>query len=236
MIELIIFILVVIILFFLIKNIRVIHIDTLPYKDKLELKKKYSIKSDSDYVQSSNNISNKSKILSTDYLISLVKSNNINYNYQFNLANLPVTTRYPSTLVDKKCIEFIKSDIDGWNQLFSQNSNTKYRVLSVVEIYPFLMMETENEFIIIVVAKILYFQKMLYFRLKYYGKIELSDDFTNHDLYHMQLISIFPISKLEYERINKISEKNFYPFITMEEQMSYVNKIKKMHENEINEY
>jgi hypothetical protein len=220
--------------------------DTLPSKDRMEIDKKIHIKSllGHNYHKCSNNMSKTNKLFSHKYkngninvndIIEKIKTKCANSNYQFNLPNLPVTTRYPSSWIDKRYLEFIRLDINKWNEMLFGSSRRNY--LRLKELHPIMIMETEYDFIIVVIAKIWYSKLMIYLELRYYGKIEESDDFTNDDDYYIQLIDIETLSKSDYKKyIRNINDKTYYPFMTMKEQMAYVDRINRIHRNEANEY
>ena len=209
----------------------------------------YSINSDSARNTSSKNntmLIEKNKQLSVpkesaNKLLDMIRSEFLDTQYFFNMASQPSTTRCPNKNTikkDKKYIKHIENNIKEWNNFLSascndnQSSNTK--PIDVIEIKPISIEETNDEFIVIANAKLFYLYKTLHLQLTYYGKIERTDDFLNGgtDTYILQLTNIKPISKNDFSQ-SIIAANNYTgPFITMDEQMAYVNKIKEMHENE----
>jgi hypothetical protein len=99
-------------------------------------------------------------------------------------------------------------------------------------------METLNEFVIKLYASLIYRKKSIHFLLTYYGQIDRSDDFLNgsSDVYTLQLIDIKPVPKNDFDiqpvAINQVDDG---PFMTMKEQLTYVDRINQIHldENDI---
>jgi hypothetical protein len=170
---------------------------------------------------------------------SLLQKINLEYvdcQYKFNISNQPVTTRYPNKNtehIDKKYTKHIKNNIEEWNEIFKKNWNKK--LLHIRSVILLFIMETPNEFLIKANVKLLYLNKTLHLQLTYYGQVEKSDDFFNvgSDIYILQLVEILPLSKKEFNiSIKSLNEDNFDSFMSMQEQMQYVDKINKMHLNE----
>lgn len=161
-------------------------------------------------------------------LIHLIKKNYLNPKYYFNLPNKPSNTRYPlfqQLPQDIKYLKYIKEDINQWNKILEQQN------IFVYNIKPIVIVETENEFLIKINVKLSYCDKFLYLQLSYYGVMDKTDDFfdNNGNTISLQMIGIDEITKQEYHRKPLVPEATF---MTMEEQMAYVDKINKMHENE----
>jgi len=159
--------------------------------------------------------------------------------YRFNLANQPVTTRHPNknqTPKDKKYMKAISRNIKGWNELFYKYYQMSGRPLTVKCIKLLFVMETENEFIVKVNASLLYLGKSIHFQITYYGQIDRSDDFLNGntDVYVLQPVEIRPIPKSEFavEPLPMNENESDGPFMTMNEQLQYVDRINKMHQDE----
>lgn len=169
-------------------------------------------------------------------ILDIITDEYLNDQYQFNLPNKPVTNRYPNKNTinsDKKYINHIKENINGWNETLQNEFIDPLRVAGIKLIF---IMETEEEFIIKANVKLLYNAKTLHLSLDYYGIIDKSDDYLNggSDTYIIQLINLKPIQKEEYQ--NSVKENNRDgPFMSMNEQMAYVERVNKMHENEFDE-
>lgn len=180
-------------------------------------------------------------------VLNMIKFEFLDKQYFFNMSNRPVATRNSNINTkkeDKKYIKHIKNNINEWNQVLPLNSDH----IKTMVIKPIFIKETDNEFVITVNAKLLYLNKTLHLQLTYYGKIEKTDDFLNGgtDTYILQLVNIKPITKFDFSQlITTINcsttsdyefiaqgDNNTDPFISMAEQMAYVNKINKIHENE----
>jgi hypothetical protein len=160
-------------------------------------------------------------------------------NYKFNISNQPGTTRYPSrnsSDLDAKYIKYIKKNVEGWNELFYKYYQTNQKMLFVRDVKPVFIMETTNEFVIKVNVSLLYRQRTIHFQLTYYGQIERTDDFLNGgtDVYTLQLTEVMPIPKSDFEiQVRSMNENDTGPFMTMEEQMQYVDRINQRHRDEI---
>lgn len=175
-------------------------------------------------------------------LISIIKAEYVDTQYRFNIANLPETSRYPNRNtkhLDNKYIRHIKNNILEWNDILKKNYSNIKNPITVDEIKPIFITETADEFVIDLYSKLKYLDKTLHLRLKYYGEIERSDDFINHgsDIYILQLTSIRPVTSNEYNHtIQSVNQKYndiSGPFMSMDEQMNYVRKINKMHQDEL---
>lgn len=174
-------------------------------------------------------------------LVELVKNEFMDPKYRFNIASLPVTTRYSNThtyKLDKKYLKHVRNNIKSWNEIFDSYCKGDHNLITIREIKPIFVMETDHEFVIKVCAKILYQEKTMHLELTYYGEMDKKDDFIDWgcDTYIIQLLAIRPVIKSEYnhtiEAINAQPESNG-PFMSMKDQMTYVDRINKMHQEEI---
>lgn len=163
--------------------------------------------------------------------------------YKFNSSNLPVTNRYPNkntVILDKKYTSAIKMDIMSWNDLFSMYYDLDKKLISVKDIKLIFIMETEYEFIIQAIVKLSYRNKAMYFQVKYYGIINKTDDILNglpDTDYELKLIELKPVAGSEFSsQPNPMNQDASGPFMSMDSQMDYVNKINKMHREETNMY
>lgn len=244
--KLIIFIIIIGIIYLLATRIKVVHIDSLPTPQQKELNERTRLRNmllttyvrcpeKEERIQNMNNKINKIKP-NVSHLIKLVRSKLVDQNYNFNFANLPVTSRYPSkdtSRSDGLYTMYIKKDIQSWsNKLFGKNKNS----IQVSEIKLVSITETIKEFIIDANIILVYGGEEKFLKLRYYGVIQQSDDpfFGGNDEYYLQLTSVKEITEEEYEA--RIEASGRGPFVTMSEQMEYVNKIKKMHDNEMDYY
>lgn len=175
-------------------------------------------------------------------LIELIKNEYMESKYRFNVANLPVTTRYSnaSTLkLDKKYIKHVRNNIKSWNEIFNSFCKGNKKIIIISGIRPIFIMETDHEFIIKVLVKIYYQNRSMHLELTYYGEIDTKDDFDNwgSDSYIIQLTSLRPIIKTEYEQNIRAMDAQEIdrsgPFLSMKDQMEYVDQINKMHHEEI---
>ena len=166
------------------------------------------------------------------YLLNKIKDTYLDSQYYFNDATLPVTSRSPNkntARIDKKYLHHIKQNINNWNESFDQYG----QAFVVKDIKPIFIQETENEFVIQSNVMIYYKYHMIYLDLTFYGQIERSDDFLNggSDIYIIQLVSAKLVSESKYHS----AVKKYQPFLSMEENMKYVDRINKMHADEANE-
>ena len=150
-----------------------------------------------------------------------IKKEYLNPTYNFNLASLPVTSRSANNdYHDRKYIRFVRSEVEKWNEMFT------YKRIIVNDIVPLYIAETEDEFLIKANVSISYDKKNIWLQLTYYGKIEQSDTFDKDNVYILQLTELKKASDNPWQGSVKS------PFMTMPEQMKYVNKVKQMHNNE----
>ena len=252
--KLIIFLIIIVIIYYLATKIKVVHIDNLPPNNRKELVTRKKIKDvlASSYVKDTsreermenfvNNLQfDKPKNLPKNLpdahkLVGIIRSEFVDSQYKFNIPNLPQSTRYCTKYtkkLDDKYLEQIKKNINDWNEIFNHED-----VILIKGMNPIFVIETGAEFVIKVNVSLLYADKTMHLETEYYGQIEKCDDFLNGgvDSYIIQLVSIKPIKKSEYD-INPtpadIEDIN-NPFMSMDEQLNYVNKIKKMHYDENN--
>jgi len=285
--KLIYFIVIILVIYFIASQIRVIHIDKLSPEKKTELNNRSKARSMliQNYIKEENvdNAGSISKsgfqfpdnrlvgltdkysseqFQSTNYkrnfqdltggyielpnasnLLFLIESEYIDDQYAFgdgqyvfNITNQPVTTRNPNRHTidqDAKYLKHIKKDIESWNELFYKYFQINDQMIFVRELKPQFIMETTNEFVIQLMASIIYRRKSLHFNMTYYGQIDRADDFLNGmtDVYTLQLINIKPIPKSDFDLVPKPFDRTEEegPFISMKDQMKYVDRINRMH-------
>jgi hypothetical protein len=254
--KLILFLVIIVVIYFLASKIKIIHADTLSHQEKKELDDRNKIRSllMSNHIRCANPTTNQNVVekfdqsntmtstseysintesnhkLDADEILEIIRNKFLDRQYFFNMATLPVTMRYANTNVRGKYIKHIKNNIGKWNKVLSSLGSEQ---IEPIEIKPIYIEETEDEFVILANVKLLFLNKTLHLQLTYYGKIEKPDDFLNGDIdiYVLQLVGIKPISKNEFGQ-NNYTGIPMEPFMSMDEQMAYVNKINKMHANE----
>ena len=256
--KLILFLIIIIIIYYVATKIKVVHIDSLPPNNKNELitRKKLKDVLTTSYIKDDNtsknlriesfvndlefdttsvqkpNAHNAYKAYNAYDVLNNIKEEFLDDQYKFNIPNLPQTTRYCTKYtahIDNKYVEQIKRNINDWNE-----------TISIQGIKPIFIIEAGKEFVMKINVSLLYANKTMHLELEYYGQIERSDDFLNggFDSYILQLVSIKPIKKSEYDinpdapiaADNNLDINN--PFISMREQLEYVDKINKMHLND----
>lgn len=283
--KLIYFIVIVIVIYVVASQIKVIHFEKLPTEQKQEVNNRSKVRSMlmNNYIKEPINgtnlrstISPSAKFLdnkliglsnkysseqfqSTDYtrnnqdltggsiilpnasnLLFLIKSEYVDDQYKFNIATQPVTTRNSNrtTMIqDKKYLRQIKKDMEGWNELFYKYFQTNQKLLAVRELKPIFVTETTNEFVIKLSASVIYLSRPTHFQLTYYGQIEKSNEFLNNfgpaDTYILQLVDIRPIPKNDFDIIPAaFNGSDNGPFMSMQEQMKYVDRVNRMHKND----
>lgn len=161
--------------------------------------------------------------------LNKIKSEYLDTQYNFNVSILPVTSRSPNkntSRIDAKYLRHIKQNINNWTEAFDRR-----QVFIVKDIKPIFIKETDNEFVVQTNTAFLYQKQLIYLDLTFYGQIERTDDFLNggSDIYIIQLINAKPLSKTDYS--TKINDYN--PFPSLDENMKYVDKVNKMHANEM---
>lgn len=175
--------------------------------------------------------------------IEMVQNIYINKGYKFNLINLPVTSRlfagtgtHPvnARVHDKKYVSKIKKDIFSWNKLF-YDDHRKFHIFPL-HVKLIFIKETDFEFMLKATIAVSFHDNKFYFNVIYYGTIDKNDDIINYasDRINLQLISISQInkSKFDCESAGASIPAAVNPFMTMKEQLAYVDKINNMHKNE----
>lgn len=275
------FILIVIVIYAIASQIKVVHVDSLPddhrqelndrktvrsmlvnnyikeSKPQMDSKPKSSIQLEDDRLNGLLDKYSSEQFQSTDYkrnhqdltgglpilpnasnLLYLIRSEYVDDQYKFNTPNLPVTTRNNGMRnpTDGKYLKFIKRDIDGWNELFYKYFQSNKKYLLVREIRILFVRETEDEFFITVNVSMLYRDRTIHFQLTYYGQKLRSDDFLNDpvDEFNLQLVDIKPIPRGDFEVTYEPSDLNglSQPYMSMADQMKYVDRIRRMHQTE----
>lgn len=237
--KLIIFLIIVVIIYFIATQIKVVHITTLPTKERTELENKNKLKEmlKPSYIKSFENKENtipqqenfqkqikNTKEQNSDSLLSIIRSNHLDPNYQFNIANSPINLMnlHKDNMHYDKYKKYITKEINSWKKIYKNN-------FQVFNIEPIYIAETLDEFLVKANANINFYGKSLFVQVVYYGMVERSDDpFNTCDKYKLQLVGIKKISRSEYSTITKIDN----PFMTMNEQMEYIAKINQMHAEE----
>lgn len=198
--------------------------DLNPSKYKVISENFASIDSIGSISLANSNSENLNKLPDVHNLINLIKKEFVEESYRFNIAGLPVTTKNASREnANKKYLKHVSNAINQWNNLFSLNQ------IKVKSIYPLIISETDSEFVLKANVKIIYNEKPVYLQVEFYGKIEKTDDILNKgkDCYILQLLSARLIPAKSYKSKVQSSE-----FMTMEDQLAYVEKVNEMHENE----
>lgn len=233
--KLLLFFIIIFIIYILAILIKVTHVNQLPQNEKTEIETRSKIRSmlmhnhikcQQPNVEHFTDVSKKKKRESPHELLEIIKDEYLDQNYKFNIIGLPVTTRnFNNSPIDKKYIYHIRNNINEWNHLSD-------KIIELLNIKLVFIQETENEFLIKVNVKILYAKKTMHLSLCYHGRIERTDDPINlgNDVYIFQLVDIKPLSRNDFDTKHLISNQ----FITMEDQLKYVDRINQMHNNEMN--
>jgi len=230
-----------IIIYLIASQIQVFHVSSLPDEQRTELKKRSKTRSRLLKNHISVDSKEEFKMLPTKNnpfsnlpypldLINLIQEEYGNDQYKFNNVNLPVSFKYNSD--DPTYIRHILRDIQSWNRLFPKYYDTEKKLLTVNVVHLTSVQETEAEFVINATASLTYLSRTMHVKLLYYGEIIRTDNILSKDTntYILQLISIKPIRKDDFNK--KVNESD--PFLTMQDQMSYVERINYMHKNENN--
>jgi len=237
------FVLFLFIIYFIASQIKVYHISSLPDKQQTELKERNKTRSrllknhisvDPDKKEEFKTLPTKNNPFSNlPYpldLISLIKEEYGTDQYKFNNVNLPVSFKYNDD--DPIYISHILQDMRSWNRLFPKYYDTNRQLLAVNAIHITSIQQTEAEFIIHATASLTYLSRTMHVKVIYYGEIIRTDNILSNDTdtYILHLIDIKAIRKNDFG--TKIYEPD--PFLTMKDQLSYVERINYMHKNENN--
>lgn len=174
------------------------------------------------------NVNKKGKI---NIILKKIKNNYLDDQYYFNKVNLPHTIRYPdkSTIhIDTLYLKNVKRDIVKWNNILNKSEQLAIDSIKLLEI-----VETEAEYLLKVLALIKYGKYRMYLKLKYYGKIDKADDFFDgrKTKYSIKLVDIKSISEETFDNLWYHYSKKSH-FMSLDQQLEYVKKIDKMHEEE----
>lgn len=171
-------------------------------------------------------------------LLELIRSEYQDDDYRFNLANLPVTSHVPNknTIAsDRKFMTAVERDIYSWNKLFQKYYGIEKKLIKVKELRSSFIQQTADEFMIVLYASLMYLNRSIHFKLQYYGQILRNDEFLNNPTteYPLQLVDIQPIKKVDFNQTpvaKSVAEEN--PFLSMSEQLAYVDRINELHLDE----
>lgn len=236
--KLLIFIIILLALYYIATQIKVVHINTLPESQKNELVNKNKIRDmlKTSYIKSSDDVKDTvvrekfSKYIdpikyfvnddtkNSQDVLDKIKFNFVEKDFIFNVPNLPVTRK---NVDSTKYIKFIHNEINLWKSLDPE--------IYIRDISPIDMLQTSQEFLIRSNVEISYRENHIYLQTVFYGKIYERDDIlTGKNRYNLRLVSVRKIDNKSYH------SKNFNdnPFLTMEQQMAYVEKINQMHIDE----
>lgn len=164
------------------------------------------------------------------YFLDIIKKTYLDTKHNFNAINLPVLSRTPNAntaITDKKYIYHIKHSVKSWAETFGPD-------MIVNNIKPIFIRETDKEFIVQTNTVIMFCKTICYLDLTFYGQIDKTDDFLNggSDIYIIQLVSAKPLKKSDYNQ----EVKEYCPFMTMNEAMTYVDQINKTHAEEYEQW
>jgi hypothetical protein len=147
--------------------------------------------------------------------IKKIERKYVDKEYLFNASSSPIVENDDNT---DKYLKYIRKDIRQWGS-----------ELVIIDLKVKNTIQTDSEFVIRIDGKFMYGLEMACVRMKYYGIIQEQDDIQNPKaVCELQLISIFKIS----DRIFQEEPQKVKPFMTMSEQLAYVNKINELHKNE----
>lgn len=110
-------------------------------------------------------------------LIDLLRNEFVDSQYRFNVPNQPVTTTRSN--IDTKYLRQIENNITKWNRVFQKYYSTYDEHITLSELVPVFIMETEREFIIQINVALMYRSKSFHLQLLYYGTVMKSDTFLN---------------------------------------------------------
>ena len=172
------------------------------------------------------------KVAPANNLLEAIDDEIVNTDYTFNMANRPVTVHYPSSghQINREYVKAIRRDLESWPAKLGEQQ------LQVLEVKPLIVQDTGDEFELTANARFTYQNRTLHLRLRYYGYIERTDDFLNggktSNSYHLQLIEFKPIAPADYSSSIQAASSQPEPFMSMAEQLAYVSKVNKMHQDE----
>ncbi|QGR53870.1 hypothetical protein [Moumouvirus maliensis] len=167
----------------------------------------------------------------------LVKSINNNYSCDiiFNPANNPII-QISDNINDifKNVSKKLKKDINFWNHKLLR-SHFKTRI-DIIDAIPYQINQTNDEFIIEIIIHTKLQYQDTFLKIIYHGSINKDLDFFSNDLsnkYIIQFMELSLLTKEIYQNLSQNIKLDENPFMTINEQMEYVNKINKLHQEEM---
>nr|WBF70856.1 hypothetical protein [Megavirus caiporensis] len=172
----------------------------------------------------------------TNNIYNLINEINNKYsiNVEFNMANSPIIGQIDKNLslyISKMITHKLKKDISEWNHEFCYDKNK----IILSETIILNLIATMDEFMVELLGHFFIEKKDYFIKLCYYGKKNTDIDFfsNNNNTYIISMCDIEMSDDDTYlEAINQNNTKNNV-FMTMSEQMEYVNKINNMHREEM---
>lgn len=142
----------------------------------------------------------------SDNLRYLIRSEYIDqdYPFRFNAANKPVMIKTPGKLdqKDKKYMKQIEDYIDEWNNIFRKYYACKSRLLRLTGLKLISIQETDYDFLIHVMVKMIYQGSPVYWQLEFYGTAIMNYQFINDPDnpkdFMISLTDIKPITAHQY--------------------------------------
>ncbi len=181
--KLLIFIIILIIIYFVTTQIKVVHIDTLPKKQQLELSTRDKVRSMlvNNYVKCPDNKLRQTPVQKEKFqqsskhrFVTIVKNYFLNTEYVFNPLNLVVDNHLydPNSFRDEYIYNLIKQEIAIWCDLIPNNYRPQ------ISISPSKILSTKNQFLVYVKMRVLDNKNSDYCRLLFF--IELVNNNSTH--------------------------------------------------------
>ena len=182
------------------------------------------------------------KSISDKYNIFMNKLYHYNIDYKFNIGNLPVMyDREIGEQLEKNIVDVInnagnpyqlKIDMDQAHLNYDKNIYL-HRLYLIDNKY------TDSDALVSYIAELYFYKKTIYLKIVFYKLFSINIDIyltktktKNESDY--RIVKIILLKKSEFDSL--LNNRDSGKFMSMRHQLSYVDKVHKLHQNEVDEY
>lgn len=203
--KLIPFIILIIVLYYIATQIKIVHIDHLKVNEEFrqELNTRSKLRSMLTYSHLKCPDTKTAKMAPPPIskLLELIKAEYLDSQYKFNISTLPVTVKYPNHYTqsdEARYVNSIMAHIISWNDVLKKYYNIDDTLIHIQDIYITYIMATAKEAIVKAMVKLEYGRDTIQLQLTYYCVILKTDDFEMPDEYVLQLTEMDKVFRYNF--------------------------------------